>query len=356
MTKKIVFLGGDGVGPEVSDVTADLLRKMSLDLEILEPPCGEKAQAELGNFFPDETKKLCDEADAVLFGASGTTSGFLLAYLRWGLDNYINIRPVKYYPGVQSPLKDPEGIDFVILREGIEGMYPGREGDIASLAEKWPDYKDILGQGFLDHGEGKFAIRIISDKRSRRFLRFACEYTRQRKADGYSGNLICVTKSNVLRESDGLFYSIMEEEIKTFAELTLDHHYVDDMGRRIIRFPKDLNVVATTNMFGDILSDEAAELVGGLGMAASACIGGKVPYFEPVHGAAPDIAGTNSVNPTAMLFSAKMMLDHVGMPDAAKALEDGIAAVYAEGKHLTQDQGGSASTTGFADAVTAKIG
>ncbi|MBU2647480.1 hypothetical protein KKI24_22425 [bacterium] len=356
MTKKVVILGGDGVGPEVADVTADVLRKMSLDLEILEPICGEKAQAELGNFFPDETRKLCDESDAILFGASGTTSGFLLAYLRWGLDNYINIRPIKYYPGCRTPLKDAEGIDFVILREGIEGMYPGREGDISLLTKNLPEYRDILGKSFADYGEGKFAVRIITDSGARRFLKFSCEFTLQRKAAGYKGNLTCVTKSNVLRESDGLFYRIMEEEIKLFPELILEHYYVDDMARRILRFPKDLNVLTTTNMFGDILSDEAAELVGGLGMSASACIGGTVPYFEPVHGAAPDIAGQGIVNPTAMMFSAKMMLDQLGMADAARALDDGIAAVYREGRYLTHDQGGSTSTTKFADAVMKKIG
>ncbi|MBU2643153.1 isocitrate/isopropylmalate dehydrogenase family protein [bacterium] len=356
MTKKIVFLGGDGVGPEVSSVTADLIGKMDLGLEILEPTCGEEAQEKLGNFFSDDTKKICDESDAILFGATGGISGRILGYLRWELDNYINIRPIKYYPGVRSPLKDPEGIDFIILQEGIEGMYPGREGDISTLAEKWMDYRDIFGQGFGDHGDGKFAIRIVTDYRSRRFLRFSCEFTRKRKHGGYPGNLVCVTKANVLKISDGLFFKIMEEEIKHFPELILEHYYVDDMARRILRYPQDLNVVTTSNMFGDILSDEAAEMVGGLGLAASACIGGRIPYFEPVHGSAPKYAGKNVINPTAMMLSAKMMLDHIGMKDAAKALEEGITSVYKEGKYLTQDQGGSASTTEFTDAVAKKIG
>ena len=261
MSKTIVVLGGDGVGPEVADVAAEVLQKMSLGLEILQPPCGEKAQEELGTFFPDETKKLIDESDATLFGAAGDTSGFLLAYLRWGMDNYVNIRPVKYYPGSQTPLKDAEGIDFVILREGIEGMYPGREGDLSLLVEKMPDYRDILGMSFDDHGEGKFAVRIVTDKRSRRFLKFSCEFTEERKKNGYPGNLICVTKANVLRQTDSMFLQIAEEEAKKCPDVELGHYYVDDMARRILRYPKDLDVVTTTNMFGDILSDEAAELV-----------------------------------------------------------------------------------------------
>jgi isocitrate/isopropylmalate dehydrogenase len=356
MSKKIVILGGDGVGPEVAAVAADVLKKMTLDFDIQLPLCGEQAQAEVGNFFPDEAKKLCDEADAILFGAAGDTSGFMLAYLRWGLDNYVNIRPVKYFPGARTPLKDAEGIDFVILREGIEGMYPGREGDLSLLVEKLPDYRDILGQGFAEHGAGKFALRIITEKRSERFLKFSCDFAQKRKNKGYKGNLICVTKANVLRETDTLFYETAQQQAADYPELTLDHYYVDDMSRRILRYPKDLDVVATTNMFGDILSDEAAELVGGLGLAASACIGGKVPYFEPVHGSAPKYAGKDVINPTAMLFSTMMMLDHLEMTDAAKALEDAIAKVYQEGKQLTQDQGGSAKCSEFTKAVIDQIG
>ena len=355
MSKMIVVLGGDGVGPEVAAVTGDILKKMDLGLEIVEPPCGEQAKAELGTVFPEETMKRCHEADAVLFGAAGDFSGFVLAYLRWGLDNYINIRPVKYYPGALTPLKDAEGIDFVILREGIEGLYPGREGDLADLAAHWPDYRDLLGKSFVDHGPGRFAVRVVTDNGSRRFFRFACEFTQQRKQAGYPGRLVCVTKANVLPQTDGLFYEAAKQEMEAYPGLGLDHFYVDDMSRRILRYPKDLDVVAASNMFGDILSDEAAELVGGLGLAASACLGGRTPYFEPVHGSAPKYAGRNVINPTAMILSAKMMLDHLGLSDAARALEEAVVAVYREGRDLTADQNGTGTTTGFAAAVLKKL-
>jgi isocitrate/isopropylmalate dehydrogenase len=312
----------------------------------------------MGTPFPEETKKLCFEADAILFGATGEVSSSVLYFLRWGdLNNYVNIRPVKYYPGAVSPLKNPEGIDYVILRENSEGLYPpGREGELTTLAEKWPDFRDALsGKGLASYGEGKFAIRVISKHASGRMAKFACEFTRQRKKSGYPGKLTCVTKSNVLKESCGLFQAAVEEEIKNYPELTYEHYYIDDMARRILRYPKDMDVIVTTNMFGDILSDAAAETIGGLGLAASANVGGLKPYFEPVHGSAPKYAGKNVINPTAMILSAKMMLENLKMDRAAQALEEAVAEVYREGKSLTYDQGKKATTTQFGQAVLSKL-
>jgi isocitrate/isopropylmalate dehydrogenase len=357
MNKRIVILGGDGVGPEVAAVASDILKEMSPDFEITEPPCGEPALERYGTSFPEETKRLCDEADAVLFGAAGGASVPVLIYLRWDMDNYVNIRPVKYYSGSQTPLKDAGGIDFVILRENSEGLYPPREGDLSFLAERLPEFQDrFVKRGFADFGAGKFAVRVISIKGSQRMMQFACEFTAKRKKAGFPGKLTCVTKANVLSETDGVFYAAAENEITNYSQLTLEHFYVDDMSRRLIRYPKDMDVIVVSNMFGDILSDEAAELVGGMGMAASGCIGGKTPYFEPVHGSAPKYAGKNIINPTAMILSAKMMLDHLGLAEPARALEDAVAAVYREGKHLTQDQKGKATTTEFAKAVLDKLG
>lgn len=356
MGKKIVILGGDGVGPEVAASSEKVLKAMDLDLEIEVPLCGEQGLAEVGNFFPDDTKALCDGADAILFGACGDVSPLILGYLRWIMDNYVNIRPVKYYPGAKTPLKDAEGIDFVILREGIEGLYPGREGDLSELVENMSHWKDALGRGYDQYGKGKYAVRVISEKGSDRFTKFACEFTQARKENGYPGELICVTKANVLKQTDGFFFEFAKKNAAKYPDLNLQEFYVDDMARRILRYNKELDVVATTNMFGDILSDEAAELVGGLGFAASACVGGKVPYFEPVHGSAPKYAGKDVINPTAMLLSTVYMLDHLKMEDAARALEDAIAKVYREGNTLTQDQGGSAKCSEFTQAVIRNIG
>ena len=357
MGKRIIILGGDGVGPEVSEVASNILEHMQLGFEIVKPPCGEAALQDLGTGFPDETRKLCEEADAILFGAAGRASVQILNWLRWGLDNWVNIRPIKYYPGAATPLKDALGIDFVIVRENSEGVYPpGREGEISQLAEKWPEWRDtLLGKSFKDYGEGKFAIRIITNHGVDRIMKFACEYTQRRKDSGYAGKLTCVTKSNVLPETCGLFQKGAEQEIKRYQDLEYDHYYIDDTARRLLRYPKEMDVIVTSNMFGDILADEASELVGGLGLAPSACLGGKTPYFEPVHGSAPKYANQNVINPTAMILSAKMLLEHLGMEDEANALEKAVADVYIEGTTLTKDQGGRATTKDFGKAVMEKL-
>jgi 3-isopropylmalate dehydrogenase len=358
MGRSIVVLGGDGVGPEVSEAACDLLTRMGLDFEILMPPHGEAAMGTHGCALPEETRRHCEEADAVLFGAAGAFSSPIITFLRWELDNFVNVRPIKYFPGVATLLKNAEGIDMVILRENSEGFYPpGREGDISQLARKWPDWRDnLLGRSFHEYGEGKFAIRIITAKGVARMMRFSCEFTKRRKEAGHPGKLTLATKSNVLQESCGLVQKLAEAALEEYPELTYEHFYIDDMCRRVLRHPTDMDVVVTTNMFGDILSDEAAELAGGLGIAPSACLGGKTPYFEPVHGSAPKYAGKHIINPTAMILSVKMMLDHFGMEREAKELEQAVAAVYREGTHLTPDQGGHSTTQEFVEAVSTQLG
>jgi len=353
--KKIVALGGDGVGPEVMEVTCSILEQAQFDLEIAKPLCGVEAFKDRGNAFPEEARKLCEESDAILFGAAEGPSIAILVYLRWILDNYINLRPVKYYPGAYSPLKNPEGIDFLLIRENSEGLYPGREGDLRWLAQKISDYQDPFGRTLDFYGPGKFALRLITQRGTERIAKYAVELARQRKSQGFPGKVTCLTKANVLRQSCGLFRKTVEEEVRKEATLQSEHFHVDDAARRLIRFPKEFDVIVTSNMFGDILADEAAELVGGLGIAPSACLGGQKPYFEPVHGSAPDIAGQGIVNPTAMILSAKMMLDHLGMKDEALALEKAVAKTYEEGKYLPVDQGGKASTKDFAEALLRAI-
>jgi 3-isopropylmalate dehydrogenase len=353
--KKIVALGGDGVGPEVMDVTCRVLEEAGFGLEIVKPVCGAEAFKKEGNAFPDEAKKLCEESDAILFGAAEGPSIAILVYLRWFLDNYVNLRPVKYYPGALSPLKDPEGIDLLLIRENSEGLYPGREGDLSWLAPRIPDYKDPFGRTLDFYGEGKFAIRLITEKGSRRIARYAVELAQERKSQGFPGKVTCLTKANVLRQTCGLLRKTVEEEVQKVPGITFEHFHADDAARRLIRFPRDFDVIVTSNMFGDILADEAGEAIGGLGISPSACFGGRKPYFEPVHGSAPDIAGKGIVNPTAMILSAKMMFDYLGMRGEGRSLEDAVARVYRQGKCLTADQGGRASTSEFGEAVLKEI-
>ncbi|WXG44051.1 MAG: isocitrate/isopropylmalate dehydrogenase family protein [Promethearchaeati archaeon SRVP18_Atabeyarchaeia-1] len=355
MAKKVVAMGGDGVGPEVVNAACTILESMGLDIEITKAPCGEAAIKSHGTPLPDETKQLCDTADAILFGAVGDKSTQIITYLRWVLDTYANIRPVKYYGGVRSPLREPSGIDFVIVRENSEGLYPAREGDLSMLARQLPDYRDLLGRSFMQFGKGKFAIRVITEKGTSRIAKFACEYARRRRNLGFPGKLTCVTKSNLLVQSCGLFRKTVEDEVRKYDDLVYEHYYVDDAARRIIRYPKEMDVIVTSNMFGDILSDLAAEVVGGLGLAPSACVGNKHAYFEPVHGSAPKYAGKNMVNPTATILSAKMMLEHLGMQRPAFDLEKAVQEIYKKGETLTYDQGGNASTMDFAEAVLRKL-
>ena len=356
MSKKtIVALGGDGVGPEVVGAACHILEGAGFALEILKPAAGEMAQEKYGDAFPEETRVICDQANAILFGATGETSIVILAYLRWVLDNFVNIRPVKYFAGAKSCLKDPQGIDFVILRENSEGLYSFAEGDLELLSAKLPDYRNLIGKSISDFGKGKFAIRIISERGVQRLAKFACEYAAGRKSKGHEGKLTCVSKSNVLRQTDGLFEQIMKDSVSRYGGLNYERFYVDDTARRLLKYPGSFDVLVTSNMFGDVLADEASELVGGLGVVGSACVGGRVAYFEPLHGSAPKYAKKNIINPTAAILSAGLMLEYLGMNTEATALVSAVEGVYREGKYLTYDQGGNTSTTDFAKAVLSKF-
>src|SRR5882672_6146118 len=267
----------------------------------------------------------------------------------WG-----GVRPSKFYTGMRSPLSDPEGIDFVVIRENSEDLYPGREGDLADAKRALPNLRDRFGRGLDRYGEGTYAVKVVTRKGAERIARLACQVARHRKAEGHPGKVTCVTKSNVLRESDGLFHLVVERVVAEHADLTFEHFHVDDAARRLIRFPKTMDVVVSMNQYADILSDIAGEVAGGLGVAPSANFGDQGwAYFESVHGSAPDIAGKGIANPTATILSAALLLEHVGLAAESTRLEAALARVYRDGKTLTPDQGGAASTKQMAGAVLA---
>ena len=350
--KTVVALGGEGIGPEVVDVACEIMAAGKMPVEILTPPHGEPAIKSHGAPLPDDTKRLCERADGVLFGAAGAApTSAVVSWLRWEKGVTASIRPVKHYPGAYSPLARPEGIDYVIVREAVEGLYPGREGDLADLARAMPDLKDRVGKRVGDYGEGRFAVKIVSRAGAERVARLACDLALKRKRRGKPGKLTCITKSNVLRLTDGLFQEVVAGVVKTYPELTFEHFHVDDGARRLVRFPQAMDVVLTMNLYGDILTDLAGETAGGLGMAPSGCFREGWAYFESVHGSAPDIAGRGIANPTATILSAAMMLEHMGLVTEAERLEAAVARVYRDGKTLTADQGGRASTKDFGRAV-----
>jgi isocitrate/isopropylmalate dehydrogenase len=233
-------------------------------------------------------------------------------------------------------------------------MYPGREGDLAELKRALPGLRDRFGRTLDRYGEGRFAVKVATRKGAERIARFACELARKRKARGYPGKVTCVTKSNVLPQTDGLYQRTVQDVVAGYGDLTFEHFHVDDAARRLIRFPTAMDVVVAMNQYADILSDIAGEVAGGLGVAPSGNFGDDGwAYFESVHGSAPDIAGRGIANPTATILSAALMLDHLGLADEASRLQAALARVYRDGKALTPDQRGTATTKQMAAAVLA---
>ncbi|MHA1695361.1 MAG: isocitrate/isopropylmalate family dehydrogenase [Candidatus Helarchaeota archaeon] len=331
--KKICLIGGEGIGIEVVDAAYKVLTELAPQkIEIIKAYAGDQAEKMFGDTFPQETKEAIDDSNAILFGATHTKAKNVLLYLRFGLDNFANIRPCKLYKGLRTPLKDVNNIDFLIIRENLEGLYSVirlGEGNIQELVKKEIISEDKY-QRFFKSSNGHYAIKIITEYESKRIAKLACEKTVERKSQGFQGKLTIVHKSNVMMATDGLFkeisYSIAQNYIKKY-KIKINDYYVDDMARRLIRFPEQQDVLLTINEYGDILSDLGSELVGGLGVTPSACIGSKHPYFEPVHGSAPDIAGLSIANPIAAILSLKLLLEHLGL-DEAKLLEDSIKQYF----------------------------
>ena len=343
--KTIVALPGEGIGPEVVDATCELLMATGLPLKILTP-----AQ---GSPLPEATKRAAREADGVLFGAAGPSTSLVVSWLRWEMAAWAGVRPIRFFPGMRSPLADAEGIDYVLLRENSEGLYPGREGDLAEIVRLLPNLSDRTGKRLKDFGtEGRYAVKVVTPRGAERIARFACDLARRRQKRGKPGKISLVTKSNVLPRTDGLYDEIVANVVRE-ASLPFEHFHVDDAARRLVRFPKAMDVVLCMNLYGDILSDLGAETAGGLGLAPSGNFGDGWAYFESVHGSAPDIAGKGIANPTATILSAALMLEHMGMIAEAQRLEAAVGRVYRDGKVLTPDQGGTARTRELAQAVLA---
>ncbi len=349
-TKKVVVLPGDDAAPEAMAAAMTVLRTLALPIDYEVFPPGEQ-------WVRGETdarvRQAIDASDTTLFGSSSgkTTS---IGYLRWGRQTYANVRPARWSPGYRSPMAHPEGIDFVIVRENLEDLYLGLEGPISQLAPL--NLTSRILRAPLDTSErGIFAIKIITERNTRRVADFACRLAMRRKRAGGKGKLTCTSKYNMLRQSDGLFRDLVRETAANYPELKYEEHIVDDFARRVVASPHDLDVVVMPNLYGDILSDAAAGVIGGLGLAPSGCYGDDYAYFESVHGTAPDIAGQGIINPTATMLSAALMLEYLGFAEAGARLESSVRKVYAAGRALTPDQGGNATTTQFAEAVLANL-
>lgn len=348
--KRVVVIEGEDAAPATVQSTVSLIDRFHLNIEWIYPLVGHDALKKHDTAFPDETRKAIDASNATLFGASSGISFEALFYLRWGKQTYANIRPVKWIPGYQSPLIHPENIDFVIVRENLEDLYLGIEGDIDAL-KSIPLKSSTDGRLLTELGPGRFALKVISEQRSKHIIEFAFELARKRKKEGLPGKVSCTSKYNILPHTDGLFIDVGKKVAASYPDIDFETFIIDDFAHRLVKSPHDLDVVVMPNLYGDILSDAAGALIGGLGLAASGCYGNDYAYFESAHGTAPDLVGKNIINPTAQILSGAMMIEYLGYANESKQFITAIEKVYSAGKYLTPDQGGNASTTDFTQAI-----
>jgi len=322
---RICVIPGDGIGPEVMEAALTVLKAMELDMEYYPALAGNACFQKLGTTIPSQTVDQAQQAHATLFGAVTTVPGqnSAILTLRKKLGLYANLRPVKSYPGIDAIYPD---LDFLIVRENTEGLYAG-----------WEEYTPVGAQ----------ALRVVTRKASQRICEFAFN---QALENGFK-RVTAVHKANILKKTDGIFRDTFYQVAENYPELEAEDLYVDVTARLLVKNPQHFQVLVTTNLFGDILSDEGAGLVGGLGMVPSANIGDSNALFEPVHGSAPDIAGQGVANPTAMLLSVVMMLHHLKEEKAANKLEKALLIVLKERRFLTPDLGGNSSTLRMAREV-----
>ena len=335
MAHNILIIKGDGIGPEVIEAAMTVLEALKLDLHFEEAPAGFACYQDCGDSIPQTTIEAARHADATLFGAV-TTPPDLADYrsavvtLRKALDLYANLRPVRSL-GLHGP-HYREDLDLYVVRENTEGMYSGQE--------------EI-------QGDTAIAKRIITKAGSERIVRYAFELAKRTGKH----TVTVVHKANILRLTDGLFRRTALEVAEQYKMdgIEMQEMLVDTMAMRLIKDPEHFQVIVTTNLFGDILSDEASELVGGLGVAASGNIGKQGAIFEPVHGSAPDIAGQGIANPIAAFLSSAMMLRHLGETVAAERIQTAVTTLIAEGT-LTPDLSGIATTVQVRDRVIELLG
>jgi 3-isopropylmalate dehydrogenase len=367
---RIAWLPGDGIGKDVMDAARIVLDKIDLDAEYLPGDIGWEFWCKEGNPLPDRTIRLLKETDCALFGAITSKpkeeaeaelapelrgKGYVytspIVRLRQEFNLRTNLRPCKAYPG--NPLNYRDDIDIVVFRENTEDLYSGVEFHPLPKA-----VMDILVQNHpkmarfasVPLEEIAVTLRIVTRKGCENIVRDAFEYARKR---GYR-SVTVVEKPNVLRETSGLMIRVAREVAKDYPEIQLWEANIDAMCMWLLKNPQDYGVLVTTNMFGDIISDLAAQLVGGLGFASAANIGDNYAVFEPTHGSAPKYAGQYKVNPMAMLLAVRLMLEWLGEQEKADRLEQAIATVVREGRVRTYDMGGNSSTLDVAHEVARK--
>lgn len=323
---EIVLLKGDGIGPEITDAVVKTLDAAGARLNYKEFDIGQTSFDKCGELIPKETLDAINSCKVALKGPVTTPIGkgfrSVNVSLRLAFDLYVNLRPAKSIAGISKY----ENVDIITVRENTEDLYIGEE-------------KEIDG--------GFEAIKRITTKSTDRIIRYAFEYAKKfgRK------KVTCIHKANILKKTDGLFLSLFNDIAKEYSDIEADNKIIDNMCMQLVMYPEKYDVLVAPNLYGDIISDLIAGLVGGLGLVSGANIGKEVAIFEAVHGSAPDIAGKGIANPLALLNAACMMLDHIGQVDISKKINVAIDKVLKSKKVLTADLGGNASTKEFTEEI-----
>lgn len=331
---RISLIRGDGTGPEIMEAVMLVLNNTGLDIEWEECIAGEEALEKYGTPIPEETIESIKRNKVALKGPITTPvgTGFrsVNVALRQELRLFANVRPVKSFEGVPSRYNN---IDLVVVRENTEDLYAG--------VEHYVDEDKTCAE----------SIRIITKKASERIIRFAFNYARENNRK----KVTAVHKANIMKFTDGLFLDIAREVAKDFPDIEFEDRIVDNMAMQLVKNPENFDVIVTTNLFGDILSDLCAGLVGGLGLAPGANIGEEYAVFEAVHGSAPKYKGQYKVNPTAVLLAAAMMLGYLGEKEWERRIVKAVAETIKEGKYVTYDLGGNASTVDMGKRIAEKL-
>ncbi len=357
MAYNVTLIPGDGVGPEVTEAARRVLEATGVGFNWDVGTVGEAAQEKWGMLLPEGVLESIRKNRVALKGPVTTPvgSGFrsVNVALRKELGLYACLRPCKTYPGVPSPF---EGVDIVVIRENIEDLYSGIEFErgTAEASRLIELVSRTTGDAVLP--DSGMSLKTISETRSRKIATFAFEYARKYRRR----KVTAVHKANIMKFSDGLFLSVAREVAGKYRDIDFEDRIVDNMAMQLVQKPQQYDVLVAPNLYGDILSDLCAGLVGGLGLAPGANLSDDIAVFEATHGSAPRYAGMNKVNPMAMMLSGVMMLRHLGEDGAADRLEKAISGVIAEGKSVTYDlkpdaPGSAVGTSQVADAVIRKL-
>jgi isocitrate dehydrogenase (NAD+) len=337
MSHTVTLIPGDGVGPEIAMVVRTCVAALGVDISWDIQDAGAAAIEKENTPLPDRVLDSIRNNRIALKGPVETPVGkgfrSVNVRLRQELDLYACVRPCKYYKGIHSRITHPEAIDLVIIRENTEDLYAGIEF-MSTCGEEAPFLKFLREQKGVELGcDTGISIKPISISGSERIVTFAFEYAKK----NHRKKVTAIDKANIMKFSDGLFMRAAETISRKYPEFIYEHKLVDNMCMQLVQYPEKYDVLVLPNLYGDIISDLAAGIIGGLGVAPGANMGTEYAVFEATHGSAPDIAGQNRVNPTGILLSAVLMLRYMNLDSAADRLEQSIAAVIKEGRHVTAD-------------------